>query len=968
MIQQKYRIDRLIGVGGTAAVYAATHRNGHRVAIKFLHETFWNDPEIGQLFSREAYVANQVRHPGSVPVLDNDMDHEGCPFLIMPLLEGMTLRERWERARNRLPLDEVMVVVSDALDVLVSAHAKGIIHRDIKPDNLFITGSGNVRVLDFGIARRINGESSAIFPGRLVGTPAFMSPEQALGNANAVGPHSDCWAMGATIFTLLSGELVHISDNSSALIVAAATQRARALSDVLPELPAPIVQFVRTSLAFEPAERWPSAREMREALHLAYEAALGRSLASVAVQVREGFVAELSPDSSDLHETETQPIDRADRTDRVGRVSPPSGGFLPSTGRMMASAPSNGAIETRLSASGRWKSTRTQGSVRTLTTSLPKTLRDGEAVSSDRKNEPNPARSEPSRRVLRLKRRRRLWGAVVAGMALPGVVALAFVVAMVLGVYEPGIGHRLKARLPPAGVDDAGASAAPTASSNTEAARAHFNAGVQDWRDAVPGAAEKSFTRALELDPSLAAAHLYLAMMPMWTDDGAREHHHAASAQRARLGPRDLALLDAYAPVVAMPPDLDTARQRLLAAHEAFRSDWLVSFALADIQIKRGELQNAIDVLNDLSGRDPTVAMAWAGKGFAYGLLDDVASARRSLEECLHVSSYGVRCLETIAKLDAHEGRCEDTERHARRLMALPSPSNLMAIRLASAIHGRGGTMSSVHDVLDRAWPLAPESKREIVRQRYEAQFLVLAGQFEPARRALDAWGRAVANEASESEHARFSQMQFQMAIELGDPSLAGRLATEYLAKRDAWLPSTYFDWEILALRTLYLTGSLPHEAFETRRQSWLAREAKRSQLLNSTALRWIVAYALAVGTPDDAREALSVLPSYLPLVDSLTRDVEMDDGIGTTYLLAGDVEKALPYLQRATRSCEAVQAPFEHTRAHLHLGLALEQRGDVAGACAAYGVVLARWGEERRSVSAKMARAHRSSLRCPAP
>src|SRR5258708_638202 len=93
----KYRITRLLGVGGTAAVYAATHRNGHRVAMKFLLEHFAADPEFCHRFRRETQVANQVGHPFAVPVLDNDVDGLGCPFLVMPLLEGETLRARWYR-------------------------------------------------------------------------------------------------------------------------------------------------------------------------------------------------------------------------------------------------------------------------------------------------------------------------------------------------------------------------------------------------------------------------------------------------------------------------------------------------------------------------------------------------------------------------------------------------------------------------------------------------------------------------------------------------------------------------------------------------------------------------------------------------------------------------------------------------------------------------------------------------------
>ncbi|HWL85939.1 MAG TPA: serine/threonine-protein kinase, partial [Polyangiaceae bacterium] len=291
-----------------ATVYAAEDPHGRVVAIKFMLESFREDPDACRLFSREAQIANEVGHPWAVPVLDYDIDEDGCAFLIMPLLEGETVRARWERAQRRLPVAEVAVLMSDVLDVLTSAHAKGIVHSDIKPENLFVTVDGNVRVLDFGIARRFEPElrglprptfnpanaTGATMTGRMIGSPAFMPPEQALGNRPAIGPHSDCWAAGATIFALLSGELVHPADSAPAQLVAAATKRARSLAAAAPNLPEAIVRFVDKALIFEPEERWPSAREMSGALLDAFEGALGESVASVASRVRPNLMAELS--------------------------------------------------------------------------------------------------------------------------------------------------------------------------------------------------------------------------------------------------------------------------------------------------------------------------------------------------------------------------------------------------------------------------------------------------------------------------------------------------------------------------------------------------------------------------------------------------------------------------------------------------------------------------------------------------
>ncbi|WP_394841920.1 serine/threonine protein kinase [Pendulispora brunnea] len=288
-VQQKYRVTELLGMGGMSTVYAATHRNGHRVAIKFLLEDASAD--LRQLFSREAYVANQVGHAGAVPVLDDDVDEEGCAFLIMPLLEGETLGSRWARAGRRLPFTEVAVLMLDALDVLASAHAKGIVHRDIKPDNLFVTTDGSVRILDFGVARSVGTGSGTE---RVFGTPVYMPPEQAAGDRDAIGPHSDCWALGATMFALLSGEFVHPNASSDEFLTTAATQRARSLKSAMPDLPEAIVKFVDKALSFDVADRWPSAREMHTALAETAEHILRQPLSGVIACVRAVLGAEVA--------------------------------------------------------------------------------------------------------------------------------------------------------------------------------------------------------------------------------------------------------------------------------------------------------------------------------------------------------------------------------------------------------------------------------------------------------------------------------------------------------------------------------------------------------------------------------------------------------------------------------------------------------------------------------------------------
>ena len=266
LLRGKYRIDQVIGTGGMAVVYAATHRNRKRFAVKMLHPHLSTRAEIRSRFIREGYVANSVEHPGVVSVLDDDVTEDGAAFLVMELLEGSTIEGFNPRTRP-LPLRESLAIAIDVLDVLEAAHGKNIVHRDIKPANLFVTREGQVKVLDFGIARLRDATLAAntTATGATLGTPAFMAPEQALGMASEVDARTDLWALGATLFTMLSGSLVHEGGSARQVLIRAATQPARSLSSVAPDVPTAVSEWVSKALLFDKQARWESAAVMRAA-------------------------------------------------------------------------------------------------------------------------------------------------------------------------------------------------------------------------------------------------------------------------------------------------------------------------------------------------------------------------------------------------------------------------------------------------------------------------------------------------------------------------------------------------------------------------------------------------------------------------------------------------------------------------------------------------------------------------------
>ncbi|MBD3873140.1 MAG: serine/threonine protein kinase, partial [Acidobacteria bacterium] len=253
-----YRILERLGGGGMGVVYLAQDtRLDRTVALKFLPLEWSQDPVLRERFSREARAASGLDHPHICTIFDVGESPEGQLFIAMAYCPGETLKGRVQR--GPMPADEAARFAIQIAEALEAAHEAGIVHRDIKPANILITDRDQVKIVDFGLAK-LAGEAAVTRQGTVVGTPAYMSPEQA--NGEEVDPRSDVWALGAVLYEMLAGRRAFAADHERAILLAITTKDPTPVETMRPEVPAELVRIVRRCLKRDPAKRYQSASEV----------------------------------------------------------------------------------------------------------------------------------------------------------------------------------------------------------------------------------------------------------------------------------------------------------------------------------------------------------------------------------------------------------------------------------------------------------------------------------------------------------------------------------------------------------------------------------------------------------------------------------------------------------------------------------------------------------------------------------
>jgi serine/threonine-protein kinase len=352
IVAGKYRVDRVVGLGGMGQVVAATHVDlGQEVAIKILLSDRANDAEAVERFLREAHAAVRLKSTHVARVFDVGTTAEGLPYIVMELLDGLDLCSVLERD-GHVPVADAVDFILQACDAVAEAHARGIVHRDLKPENLFLTtrrdGSPCIKVLDFGISKV--GGAQAMRKGRraltqddvVMGSPAYMSPEQVKSSKKA-DARSDIWSLGVTLYEMLTGREPFSGESAPDIFVAILTTEPKPPDAITAGLPAGLSDVVMRCLAKDAETRFQNVEELAAAL-LPFATRRPTSVAPSWTNTSPEFRVPGAPPSSQRIPRSNPQAATLDGTPPSGDFPvPPSGGFAVPPGQLRLQTPASPA-------------------------------------------------------------------------------------------------------------------------------------------------------------------------------------------------------------------------------------------------------------------------------------------------------------------------------------------------------------------------------------------------------------------------------------------------------------------------------------------------------------------------------------------------------------------------------------------------------------------------------------------------
>jgi serine/threonine-protein kinase len=949
----RYLLADRIGAGGMASVHLGRLLGpvgfSRTVAIKRLHAQFTDSAEFVSMFVDEARLAARIRHPNVVPTLDV-VTADGELFQVMEYVQGESLARllRVLAARAELiPLRIVSAIVCDVLHGLHAAHETKdeqgqplkIVHRDVSPHNVLVGVDGTTRVFDFGIAKAVHRVQSTQ-GGQLKGKLAYMAPEQI--SQGQTERAADIYSASVVLWEALTGKRLFVADTQGELVKLILEGDLEPPSKVVaedhPDMD-PMARgayealdlLVEKGLSIEPEQRFATAREMATELESciapASRAEVGQWVERIAKDVLEDRARLVSDLESGGSGVSSEPEDLL----QAIRSSPRSSGKIPNPSSL--SDLNVGGVP------------RSRPALPRMPTSEP----------------PPPAAPSSERLILQ---RMSIVGAVLVALALGGVW-LARLRAQPPAGGTTATGQHLRMVTdwtPPPGV-------------KTDAAAA-YRAGLQAIRDGSFDLALQNFGKATAADPGLAGAHLRAAIADSMfgADVMATRQSYAKAVQfRASLGETDRVILSAFEPYMQREPsDPAESERRLIAAVAADPNDVELRVYLGLMQFWSGHLDAARATMGDASALDPLLATALAYQGAALAYLGHAGEARALLDRCIERSPFAIDCLFYRVQIEEQGGECAKEEADAKMWIAR-DPGDFYGYQmLAQALAGQSRPLDVVRLAYEQKWAKMYAQNRPAHEPLERARLDVLAGDFAAAEAHLRESERITgASDPGQTSHAEPAMMLADLYRETGRQDLARAVADEYVQQGDVLVTAPLADDGIISsdpLPRMYAvqwhSGELTREAFEARRKAWLEQWRKKTSGAYVGFL-WIYAYADAAETREEATQALDALPPYAPLPVFAPQSVATGL-VGQVYWLAGKLDVAIPRLRSAAASCVALMEPIGHTRMNLTLGQALEASGDREGACAAYEVVLQRWGKAKpSSISANRARERSVALGC---
>ncbi len=520
----------------------------------------------------------------------------------------------------------------------------------------------------------------------------------------------------------------------------------------------------------------------------------------------------------------------------------------------------------------------------------------------------------------------------------------------------------------------------PASPSCDPGAAALYRQGLQAMHDGRWQQAQTDFRRAAEMDgacPQIQLRRLLTASEQSTSLSTRRRYLRETLRLRDGLSERDRMVLQAFELLLTGDaPRREDAARVFQDAADRYPMDAELRHILANEKMSvarsSAELEDALEDARKAAAIDPSYSDAWQTQSNVLAHLDRDDESRAALDRCLAVSPGSVDCMQVRSFAMSLAGQCEDAVAELRRASSWdPEQSDIYRV-LAGALAATGASKETIEEVLVMRDDRLPAEGRDEVRLLERAELEAWAGQFEAAVATAHELERHVASSASRGAHWAAAIITSGALAESGDAAGAARIAEQALLRKDAWTPDTTRSMSDAPAEAWLLGASLGGRRGALAEWRKAARAWERSNEGFLGALeRWGLKWGPMMDTPVDPSEALAEAPSGSPREGARHFHVSWRVGVldayaGRIYLRAGDVARAMPFLERGARACQGLDYPFLKTRAHLWLGMAKEKSGDTDAACSAYRVVLERWGHATpRSVTAREAERRSRALGC---